>query len=278
MNQAQSQQSTWHECMVSQLERRAYVLQRQLEAQAHIDPWLQDHKDMHFGERCFILGNGPSLNQHDLLKLRNEVTFGCNGIYKIAEAICLSYFVYVSPLYWKDHVEGIRNVYCRRRFIPRELTQLSSLCPTSWLNVVYPRYWSSKKMPWSEPYSFSESPEWHIFAGGSVLFLAMQIAFYLGFREVVLIGVDHTFNAPPEIEARMRQHGGYCYTESGNVQSHFDPHYHNSSTMYHVDFNAVERGCEMARAVFAREGRRIINATPGTKLETFPLVKYEDLF
>ena len=31
--------------------------------------------------RCFIIGNGPSLNKHDLTKLKDEVTFGCNRIY-----------------------------------------------------------------------------------------------------------------------------------------------------------------------------------------------------
>lgn len=38
-------------------------------------------RDRHRGERCFILGNGPSLKRTDLSKLRNETTFGLNRIY-----------------------------------------------------------------------------------------------------------------------------------------------------------------------------------------------------
>ena len=38
-------------------------------------------KDKHKGERCFIIGNGPSLKQTDLTKLKNEYTFGLNRIY-----------------------------------------------------------------------------------------------------------------------------------------------------------------------------------------------------
>ena len=34
----------------------------------------------HVGERCFIIGNGPSLNQTDLSLLRSEFTFGLNRI------------------------------------------------------------------------------------------------------------------------------------------------------------------------------------------------------
>ena len=38
-------------------------------------------QDIHKGERCFIIGNGPSLKQTDLTKLKNEYTFGLNRIY-----------------------------------------------------------------------------------------------------------------------------------------------------------------------------------------------------
>ena len=35
------------------------------------------------GQRCFIVGNGPSLNLEDLNKLKNEKTFAFNRIYYI---------------------------------------------------------------------------------------------------------------------------------------------------------------------------------------------------
>jgi len=38
-------------------------------------------KDIHKGRRAFIIGNGPSLRQTDLSKLKNEFTFGLNRIY-----------------------------------------------------------------------------------------------------------------------------------------------------------------------------------------------------
>ena len=47
--------------------------------QATFHPWrrdtvrrLQALKDSHRGERCFIIGNGPSLKQTDLSRLRGE--------------------------------------------------------------------------------------------------------------------------------------------------------------------------------------------------------------
>ena len=55
---------------------------------AYLHPWrrasmdrLQAFKDIHKGKRAFIIGNGPSLKQTDLTKLKNEFTFGLNRIY-----------------------------------------------------------------------------------------------------------------------------------------------------------------------------------------------------
>ena len=54
--------------------------------------WLTDgyrrirkFKNIHSGERCFIIGNGPSLNADDLDKLAEQgyVTFAFNRIYHI---------------------------------------------------------------------------------------------------------------------------------------------------------------------------------------------------
>ncbi len=55
---------------------------------AYFHPWrresirrLAELKDVHKGKRAFIVGNGPSLKQTDLSKLKNEVTFAMNCFY-----------------------------------------------------------------------------------------------------------------------------------------------------------------------------------------------------
>jgi hypothetical protein len=55
---------------------------------AYLHPWrresirrLQSLKNVHNGRRAFIIGNGPSLKQTDLSRLKNEFTFGLNRIY-----------------------------------------------------------------------------------------------------------------------------------------------------------------------------------------------------
>ena len=63
-------------------------------------------KDIHKGQRCFIMGNGPSLKNTDLSKLRNEITFGLklylpgfrNGLKRRT--------IYVSMIWWLNKLRG----------------------------------------------------------------------------------------------------------------------------------------------------------------------------
>jgi hypothetical protein len=43
---------------------------------------LRSWRNKYKGRPCYIIGNGPSLAKMDLSPLRNEITIGCNAIYK----------------------------------------------------------------------------------------------------------------------------------------------------------------------------------------------------
>ncbi len=54
---------------------------------ANWHPWRRESKrrlaalkDTHKGERCFVVGNGPSLKNTDLSKLKNDFCIGMNRI------------------------------------------------------------------------------------------------------------------------------------------------------------------------------------------------------
>ena len=71
---------------------------------------LAQYKDIHLGERCIIIGNGPSLKQTDLSLLRNEYTFGLNRIYlKFPElGFNTSYYLSVNSLVVEQCADDIR--------------------------------------------------------------------------------------------------------------------------------------------------------------------------
>jgi len=74
---------------------------------------LAGFHNLHQGQRCFILGNGPSLRKTDLSLLEGEVTFGMNRIYLLFPEMGFSttYFVSINTLVLEQCAEDIRGRY-----------------------------------------------------------------------------------------------------------------------------------------------------------------------
>ena len=68
---------------------------------------LKKYKGIHCGERCFIIGNGPSLSPQDLEMLRDEICFAANRIYDI-----------YAQTTWRPTYYGIQDL-----FVLREISQ-----------------------------------------------------------------------------------------------------------------------------------------------------------
>lgn len=236
------------------------------------DPWLEKARNRHAGERCFLLGNGPSLNLTDLSKLRDEVTFGVNGIF-LAD-LRPTYYTTISATYWRHHIDAIRNIDCDRRFLPTGTQRLASSVPTSWLRAQRPVYETLFGEPLPVPVAFSRQPERLIYLGGTVLFVCMQLAYHLGFQQAVVLGVDHSYGLG---KGRSEDKGRDSFLEKTDG-THFSQQYHAKGERFHVDLEAMERAYELAHQAFVEDGREIVNASPGSHLETFPKVDYTSLF
>ena len=102
---------------------------------ATFHPWrrasvhrLAAYKDLHHGKRCFIIGNGPSLRELDLSKLRHEFTFGMNRIYLLFPELGFNstYFVSINDLVIQS--DERQNLWkALRERSPASLTQQDAL-------------------------------------------------------------------------------------------------------------------------------------------------------
>jgi hypothetical protein len=111
-----------------------------------------------------------------------------------------------------------------------------------------------------------ENQHWH--EGWTVTYCAMQLAYYLGFSEVLLIGVDHSFvqNGPPNktVEAKEAD------------QNHFHPDYFGPGVKWQFpDLERSEQHYKIAKDVYEKDSRRIYDATVEGKLEIFPKINLE---
>jgi hypothetical protein len=222
---------------------------------------LNRFKDRHLGQRCFIIGNGPSLRQMDLQPLRNEYTFGMNRIYLMFPELgfTTTYFVSVNQYVLEQCIDDIAALKIPK-FLPwrhREYVRFDA--HTMLLRTNHPRP------------QFSKDPRRWLHESHTVTFVAMQLAYFMGFQQVILIGVDHNFESkgPPN----------QLIVSEGDDKDHFNPNYFGRGFRWQLpDLEKSERGYRMARETFAAEKREILDATVGGKLTIFPKVEYTSLF
>ena len=229
----------------------------------------------HSGERCFILGNGPSLNSVDLSRLAKEYTFGTNGIYlkHMEIGFAPTYYVVEDRLFLSQRAKEINEVNYSIRFFPiREAGVARSLGATTFFLDFDWSCYSPSSAHHRDP-RFSTDITRVVGTGGSVTFVALQIAFYMGFDPIYLVGMDHDV----VLSRNATQVGTRRYRTEGEDLNHFDPRYGDGTTWSSPDWDLVDRAFRQAREVFEQSGRRVLNATAGGKLEVFERVEIESL-
>ncbi|MGE5073370.1 MAG: hypothetical protein ACM3MF_08080, partial [Anaerolineae bacterium] len=168
--------------------RETYLgLRRMPEAwEASRHPWrresiarLAEWKDKCRGQRAVIIGNGPSLNQTDLSRLRNEFTFGLNRIFLMYPKLgfSTSCLVSVNDLVVEQSLQDIQALnipkflsWRSRRFFQPDTSP--SLLPA----FLYTTY---------ESPTFATDARGRLWEGATVTYVALQLAYHMGFRQVI---------------------------------------------------------------------------------------------
>jgi len=220
------------------------------------------YRDAHRGERCFILGNGPSLRQTDLSKLRHEFTFGLNRIYLLFPELgfTTSCLVSVNELVLEQCADEIRALTIPKFLTWRARRWFPDEAQTLFLDTDF-----------TGPENFNGDATGRLFEGFTVTYVALQLAFYMGFQEVILVGVDHNFVT--------RGPANQVVVSEGADPNHFAPNYFGKGFRWQLpDLEGSERAYRLAREAYEAAGRRVRDATIGGKLTVFPKIDYNALF
>lgn len=221
---------------------------------------LRKFKNKHLGEDCFIIGNGPSLNKMDLTKLNEYHTFGMNKIYLIFKRVDLklSYLTAVNELVIQQSSDIYENFNC-----PVFLGYKASKNVVKKKSHIY-RLATTGGISWP----FGETIEQPIYEGCTVTFIALQLAYYMGFRRVFLVGCDHNF----------QQKGNPHETQvmEGDDVNHFDPDYFKGQKWDLADLKGSEVSYTLADYAYQRTGRKIYDATVEGKLQIFPKISFDE--
>lgn len=221
-------------------------------------PQLTQFKNKHAGEDCFIIGNGPSLNSMDLAPLRQYHTFGLNKIYLLFDKVDLNltYLVAVN----KFVIEQSAHIYQNFR-IPLFLNYKTARGIVNKKDNFYFVFTGARSI-------FRPDIKRKICEGATVTYVAMQIAYYMGFRNVFLIGVDHNFTSHGKpYEKQFIQ---------GEDINHFDPNYFAGQEWQLPNLEVSEYAYELAKDFYKENGRKIYDATVNGKLNIFIKMSFKE--
>ena len=226
--------------------------------------YIQKFQGIHRGERCFIVANGPSLKKTNLDLLADEYTFGLNRIYLNFEN------------------SSFRPTYCvtiNELILEQCANEISQLGMPKFLNWNRRSYYGNpdpKTIFLKSKMVIKDSFEYDLthpmVFGATVTFVALQIAYYMGFQKVILIGLDHNYTdkgTPSRTETRT----------SEQDESHFHAQYFPKGFKWQLpDLLRSEIEFEIARKAFEAGGREILDATMGGKCQVFNKIDYLSLF
>jgi hypothetical protein len=223
------------------------------------------------GETAVIIGNGPSLNQTDLSMLAGIDTFGVNSIFLAEDRLVqpLTYYVVEDTKVMEENAERIRSMKAGLRLFPADYMQYFAEknldAPTAFfrLNTAFYR---RNLAAYCRP-RFSFDPSQRLFAGQTVTYINMQLAHWIGYSRVILIGMDFEYTIP----AGATIEGVHITHSDSPDPNHFHPDYFGyGKTWKDPQLDRVRSNYVLARRIFEATGREIINATVGGKLDIFP--------
>ena len=226
-------------------------------------------KDKHHGKRAFIIGNGSSLRISDLEHLKGEITFACNKIYLAFEDTEWrpTYYAAEDELFLKQSCNKINSFSGITKFFP---SRTKALLPNI-KEAIYFKLFCNQFYP-HEPY-FSSNALNGLYWGSTITYTLLQLACYMGIREIYLLGVDFDYFVPKGLEQGDKP---FIVQESLN---HFHPDYLKPGDyFYPPNLHRHEKAYHAAGKAISRLNGKVYNATRGGKLEIFPRIDFDTLF
>jgi hypothetical protein len=223
---------------------------------------LETWRDRFAGERCFVVGNGPSLRNTDLSKLNGEFTLGMNRIYLAFDEYDFktSCLVSVNDLVLEQCHQDIAALEIPKFVTWRARHYFEANDETLFLDTDY-----------TLPEDFNGDATGRLYEGFTVTYVCLQLAYFMGFSQAILIGVDHNFATKGPANAVV--------TSEGDDPNHFSAQYFGKGFRWQLpDLEGSERAYRFARNAYEADGRQILDATVGGKLTIFTKTDYEGLF
>ena len=193
---------------------------------------IRDFRHIHNGKRLFILASGPSLSTHDLSLLKRKIVMGLNR----------SFLTYPETSYHCVMDHRLFELYDKELLATRYLFTL-------------------KDRPWGIPMEllgtegFSWDLEKGVYSGYTISFVALQLAVYMGFREIFYLGLD-------------------LKHDKGNT--HFFGHDFQSEKHETTEFPKMQKMLDHGAKTLRDSEVQVYNCSPISTLPCFKKISFEE--
>jgi len=238
-------------------------------------------KDIHLNKRCFIVGTGPSLKDHDLTLLKDEIVIGISGLFNHEDIDIIQPNYYVLAPIFEYHLK-----YNKEETYINWLKSMDDSLSDSVIMIVHigdkpyieqHDIFINKNIYWDKyilwgcedigEINMSKIPNIN-----SVSETALSISLYLGFEKIYMLGFDHNWFE-----------GLHIYFDTEKYNKHFETTGDESVKKFGFDSEfQMLRHAQIFKKY--KELYRLksniynANANENTYVDTFPKVKFKDLF
>lgn len=223
---------------------------------------LKSFQGIHNYETCFIIGNGPSLTAEDLEQIHGKKipSFAFNRIYLMFAKTNWrpTYYVSQDEKTLQNCTDEVNRMDLPYKFIPLNLHFYYDIQID---NAIY----FKTVNPMSNYPNLSDDISIEIGNSNTVAVTAAQIAVYMGFKKIYLIGVDHSFST-------YQNDKGEIINDSTAKDYFTDEYNKDKAELYVPNLDASTRAFIAMKEFCEKNGVEVYNATRGGKLEVFPRV------
>lgn len=256
---------------------RAKEFYRRNLSKKYRNPALLKYKNIHEGKRCFIVATGPSLTLEDVntLAANNEIAFGVNSCVKFFDKTSWRPTYYcvsdlraadaLRPDYKKNKMD---TVFYNALAIDGSIFVADNIVPLNETSHAYVYLWSlyyqrtkKKLKAFRCRRRISLDAAKCVDSGPTVVFYVIQLALYMGFKEIYLLGTDCNYASSASTHSKIAE-----YSLSGGERKQ------------EGDDNLISAYQDIKDFLDEHGGCNIYNASRGGRLEVFERVNFDSLF
>ena len=218
-------------------------------------------------KECFIIGGGPSIKNQNLDLLVNKFNIVHNAFYLLKDTYKLKPSLYVIEDPWpaEDNKLELNKIQDIDFVVPFQLRKsIKKRSNINYINFDYTYIDSSEtNKEQNLKFKFSEDISKKGFWGGTVVYLSLQIAYFLGFKKIYLLGVDLSYIIPKSANIN-----GNIITSTEDDPNHLHKDWFGKGKRWHFPRqDRMQIAIEYAVDFLSKKGVEVYNFSPVSQIK-----------